>query len=61
MTPTDICDYANTRSELLGKKLKKMDFTHEIEEKQYTAKDTKMMAISAAMRELDMIKQKFCK
>ncbi len=45
-----ICEHVQTRKELLLKKLKKKD-----------TKDQQIMAISSALRELDMILEKFCK
>ena len=50
MTPSDICEYVNSRKELLLKKLKKKD-----------TNDQQIRAISAALRELDLILEKFCK
>ena len=46
----NICEHVQNRKELLLKKLKKKD----------TA-DRQIMAISAALRELDTILEKFCK
>lgn len=45
-----ICEHVQSRKELLLKKLKKKD-----------TKDQQIMAISAALRELDTILEKFCK
>ena len=45
-----ICEYVTTRKELLLTKLKKKDTT-----------DMQIRALSAALRELDLILGKFCK
>ena len=49
-TSKDICEYVATRKDLLLTKLKKKDTV-----------DVQIKAISAALRELDLIFGKFCK
>ena len=49
-TSKEICEYVATRKELLLTKLKKKDTV-----------DVQIKAISAALRELDLILGKFCK
>ena len=50
VTKENICEYVSTRKELLLTKLKKKDTV-----------DVQIKAISAALRELDLILGKFCR